>query len=99
MRNVVCALFVVLLNRRAIALVVLNSKIVLFFDWRYWITYFIKKLLPLLGILGRTCRPCGFAIMKLENDFLLINELHIRHMCVKDVVYVLIFDSFSLSTL
>jgi hypothetical protein len=53
-RNVVCTVFAVLLNRRAVAPVVPDSKIVLPFSWRYWVMYLMKKLLPLPGVPVRT---------------------------------------------
>jgi hypothetical protein len=64
MQNVVCSVFAILLNRRAAAPIVPDNKTVLLFDCRYWIMYFMKKLLPLPGVPVRTCRPFGFVIIK-----------------------------------
>ena len=63
-RNVVCTVFVVLLNHRTIAPVVPNSNIVLPSNWKYRVMYFMKKLLLLPRVPVRTCRSFGVAIME-----------------------------------
>ena len=69
MRNVVYIVFAVLLSLHATASVVPNSKTILLSDSRYWVMYFMKKFLPLPGVLVRTCSLFGFANMESRTPF------------------------------
>jgi hypothetical protein len=61
MPNAVCVIIVEMLKKSVAEPVVVDSNTFLSCIWKCCVMYLTKNALPLLGMLVKMCRPCGFS--------------------------------------
>ncbi len=64
MPNLVCIVVVVELKQCATTSIVVDRNMFLSCIWKCCVLYFMKNVLPLLGVPMKICKPCGFPIME-----------------------------------
>ncbi len=78
-----CIVVVVELEQCATTPIVLDSNMFLSCIWKCCVMYFMKNVLPLLSVLMKICKPCGFPIM--ESNTRCCSSLNVIMECVGEI--------------